>query len=92
MTVRLIGDRIEFGFPDVDPGAVLTIDLHRTLRIPDDARTQGRGRFPADVPIGECLTASVLTAPLQSNARFSDSRSRQLCSPPICTHRVCYES
>ena len=43
-------DSLRFSFPEVHPGARLTIDFQRTLRIPDDGRDYplppGLGSFP----------------------------------------------
>ncbi|HUP21552.1 MAG TPA: hypothetical protein VNB06_01270 [Thermoanaerobaculia bacterium] len=48
--VELIQDSLRFRFPEVYPGAELTLDCQRTLRIPDDGRSYalppGLGRFP----------------------------------------------
>ncbi len=48
--IELQGDRLKFSFPGVHPGARLTIELQRTLRIPDDGKDYplppGLGRFP----------------------------------------------
>lgn len=48
--IELKNDSLQFSFPEVHPGAKLTIDFQRTLRIPDDDNTYplppGLGRFP----------------------------------------------
>lgn len=48
--IELKRDALVVSFPEVHPEAVLTIDLQRTLRIPDDESTYalppGLGRFP----------------------------------------------
>ena len=48
--VELIGDTLEFSFPDVHPHAQLRVTFQRTLRIPDNGKTYplppGLGSFP----------------------------------------------
>lgn len=48
--IELKNDQLAFSFPEVHPGAHLSIDFQRTLRIPDDhtayALPPGLGRFP----------------------------------------------
>lgn len=48
--ITLEDDTLEFRFPDVHPDAICSIDLQRTLRIPDDGKDYplppGLGRFP----------------------------------------------
>lgn len=48
--IELKGDRLEFSFPEVHPGARFTVGFQRTLRIPDDGREYplpaGLGWFP----------------------------------------------
>jgi hypothetical protein len=48
--IELRNDELVFSFPEVHPGAVLRVDLQRTLRIPDDGKDYplppGLGRFP----------------------------------------------
>jgi len=48
--IELRKDRLVFAFPAVHPGARLSIEFQRTLRIPDDDRSYplppGLGRFP----------------------------------------------
>ncbi len=48
--IEMHADSLVFTFPEVHPGAKLTIDFQRTLRIPDDGRDwplpPGMGRFP----------------------------------------------
>ena len=48
--IELRGDSLQFSFPDVHPGAKVSIEFQRTLRIPDDEKTYhlppGLGRFP----------------------------------------------
>ena len=48
--IELQDDALTFSFPDVHPEARLSIDLQRTLRIPDDGNDYplppGLGRFP----------------------------------------------
>jgi hypothetical protein len=48
--VELIGDTLQFSFPEVHPDARLSITFQRTLRIPDNDKTYplppGLGRFP----------------------------------------------
>jgi hypothetical protein len=48
--VELIGDNLQFSFPEVHPDARLTVTFQRTLRIPDNAKTYplppGLGAFP----------------------------------------------
>lgn len=48
--IQLQNDALVASFPEVHASAKLTIDLHRTLRIPDDGTTYslppGLGRFP----------------------------------------------
>jgi len=48
--IELKNDALQFSFPEVHPGAKLTIDFQRTLRIPDDDKTYplppGLGNFP----------------------------------------------
>ena len=48
--ITLEHDSLVFGFPDIHEHALLRIDFHRTLRIPDDNREYplppGLGRFP----------------------------------------------
>jgi hypothetical protein len=48
--IELRQDQLVFSFPEVHPGAVLSIDFQRTLRIPDDGKSYplppGLGRFP----------------------------------------------
>ena len=48
--IELKRDRLHFSFPEVHKQAKLTVELQRTLRIPDDDRTYplppGLGNFP----------------------------------------------
>lgn len=48
--IELKRNQLIFSFPEVHPGARLTVEFQRTLRIPDDGRTYplppGLGRFP----------------------------------------------
>lgn len=48
--IELDKDGLRYAFPEVHPGATLTIDFQRTLRIPDDGKNYplppGLGRFP----------------------------------------------
>lgn len=48
--IELRDDSLRFSFPEVHPGARLTIDFQRTLRIPDDGKEYplppGLGSFP----------------------------------------------
>ncbi|MGD1048304.1 MAG: hypothetical protein ABR899_06075, partial [Candidatus Krumholzibacteriaceae bacterium] len=48
--IELKHDRLVFSFPEVHPGAALTIEFERTLRIPDDGKMYplppGLGGFP----------------------------------------------
>lgn len=48
--LELLQDRLTFSFPEVSEGAKMHIDLHRTLRIPDDGKEYplppSLGRFP----------------------------------------------
>jgi len=48
--IELTHDSLEFTFPDIHPGAKLTVSFKRTLRIPDDGNTYplppGLGNFP----------------------------------------------
>lgn len=48
--IELANDGLKFSFPEVHPSAKFTINLQRTLRIPDDDKTYplppGLGRFP----------------------------------------------
>ena len=48
--IELKQDRLIFSFPELHPQARLTIEMQRTLRIPDDGKTYplppGLGQFP----------------------------------------------
>ena len=48
--IEMKRDSLVFSFPEVHPGACLTIDFQRTLRVPDDGKDYplppGLGRFP----------------------------------------------
>ena len=48
--IEMRRDSLVFSFPEVHPGACLTIDFQRTLRVPDDGKDYplppGLGRFP----------------------------------------------
>src|SRR5215213_6736744 len=78
--IELLHDHLTFSFPEVHPGAKLSVAFQRTLRIPDDGRTYplppGLGNFPlrhvddfaATVPPGWVDHGGVMMPMFQSEA------------------------
>ena len=97
MMIELRHHQLTFSFPEVHPQATLTIELQRTLRIPDDDKTYplppGLGAFPlqhvddhaADVPSTWLQHGGVMLPMYQSEAMWLNFSSTM-----IADRRVSY--
>lgn len=86
--VILDDDAIEFRFPDHDPDACFSLDLQRTLRIPDTDRDYplpaGLGRFPlrhvedfaSNLPVATVERGGVMLPMWQSEALWLNFKTR----------------
>lgn len=88
--IELQTDRLAFSFPEVHPQASVSIDLQRTMRIPDDDKTYplppGLGRFPlrhvddfaSQVPANWLERGGVMLPMYQSEALWLNFHTTQL--------------